>query len=96
METFNLILQGNQNIIPLEKDDHRFGCIYTKIAILILGHLNPSICDEKGNLTNLVGKAFYSGGDLYEIISTEGVVGYPERMAQMATAKLFSRESMSY
>ena len=75
---FDLILDSSQALIPLDKE---------LIAIRIMRHLNPSISD-KGHLLPLVGRTFCLGGDRYKIVMTEGVVGYPERMAQMATAKL--------
>ncbi len=55
------------------------------ISVRILGHLNPCLCN-KGYLLPLVGKRFNLGSDIYEITMTEGVVGYPIRMAQMVTA----------
>ena len=75
-EEFQLILQGPDALIPVSKD---------KVAVRIMGHLNPSLCDN-GSLLPLIGRRFRLGQDLYEIRMTEGVVGFPERMAIMATA----------
>ncbi len=75
-DEFGLVTQYSNDIIILDNN---------KIAVRIMGHLNPSLCDN-GFLLPLNGRRFRLGDDLYEIRITEDVVGYPKRMAQMATA----------
>jgi hypothetical protein len=77
-QTIALKLEGPSAVIPQSSDG-------SKIAVRIMGHLNPHLC-ERGYLINPNGKRFRLGQDTYEIRMTEGVVGFPERMALMATA----------
>ena len=92
----NLIVQGQSAINVIDRDDN-LG-IASKIAVLILAHLNrdePRICQKTSSgfwLNNLNGVKLLFGDDIYEIRMTEGVVGYPERMAQMCTAVLIPRQ----
>ena len=80
----------NDEIVHLIIDDPQTAVIDLspdKLMIRVMGHLNPHLCDgTRGDLMPLNGIRFYIGQDVYEARMTEGVVGYPERVAQMITA----------
>ena len=78
-EVIELFFDGPHAMIEQSKDG-------SKLAIRIMAHLNPHLCDPPYWLVNPNGKHFLMGDDLYQIRVTEGIVGYPERMGIMATA----------
>jgi hypothetical protein len=56
-----------------------------EVGFRVLAHINPHLC-ERGWLLPVNGRIFQIGDKRYEVRTTEGLVGYPERIGIWATA----------